>query len=206
MRVHDSLNCIQSANGPNQETGGKPCSPRLSLLQARPWADVTIGTTEVPEGWRMKRRDFLHLAVAAAGGHAGTAPVCHRPAGGPDRRQQPHSDSHHRLRRAGTRGDARMDRARRHNVRRRLRCGQGPHRCHRRGAGDRRPHSSGVRGLSPFALATRQHVRNFLDSVKSRQKPNCDMEAGFAATLPCLLANVAIREDRTVKWGGNRAT
>jgi hypothetical protein len=32
------------------------------------------------------------------------------------------------------------------------------------------------------------------------------MEAGFAATLPCLLANVAIREDRTVKWGGNRAT
>ena len=56
-----------------------------------------------------------------------------------------------------------------------------------------------------FALATRSHVRNFLDSVKSRQRPNCDMEAGFAASLPCLLANVAIREEKTVKWDGNRA-
>jgi hypothetical protein len=57
-----------------------------------------------------------------------------------------------------------------------------------------------------FALATRRHVRNFLDCVKSRQKPVCDMEAGFAASLPCLLANVAIREERTVKWNGTRAT
>jgi hypothetical protein len=57
-----------------------------------------------------------------------------------------------------------------------------------------------------FAFATRRHVRNFLDSVKSRQKPVCDMEAGFAASLPCLLANVAIQQERTVKWDGNRAT
>jgi predicted dehydrogenase len=57
-----------------------------------------------------------------------------------------------------------------------------------------------------FAFATRRHVRNFLDSVKSRQKPVCDMEAGFAASLPCLLANVAIQQERTVKWDGNKAT
>jgi hypothetical protein len=57
-----------------------------------------------------------------------------------------------------------------------------------------------------FAFATRRHVRNFLDSVKSRQKPVCDVEAGFAATLPCLLANVAIQQERTVKWDGNKAT
>ena len=57
-----------------------------------------------------------------------------------------------------------------------------------------------------FALATRRHVRNFLDSVKSRQKPNCDMEAGFAASLPCLLAIVAIQQEKTVKWDGKKAT
>jgi predicted dehydrogenase len=56
-----------------------------------------------------------------------------------------------------------------------------------------------------FALATQRHVRNFLDCVKSRQKPVCDMEAGFAASLPCLLANVAIQQEKTVKWDGNRA-
>jgi predicted dehydrogenase len=57
-----------------------------------------------------------------------------------------------------------------------------------------------------FALATRRHVRNFLDCVKSRQKPVCDVEAGFAASLPCLLANVAIQQEKTVKWDGNKAT
>ena len=57
-----------------------------------------------------------------------------------------------------------------------------------------------------FAFATRRHVRNFLDSVKSRQKPVCEMEAGFAASLPCLLANVAIQQERTVKWNGNKVT
>lgn len=55
-----------------------------------------------------------------------------------------------------------------------------------------------------FALATRRHVRNFLDAVKSRGKTNCDMEAGFYAALPCLLANVAIREERTVRWDGDK--
>jgi hypothetical protein len=57
-----------------------------------------------------------------------------------------------------------------------------------------------------FASATRNHVRNFLDCVKSRQKPVCDVDAGFAASLPCLLANVAIQQERTVKWDGNKAT
>jgi predicted dehydrogenase len=58
---------------------------------------------------------------------------------------------------------------------------------------------------TPFANATRDHVKNFIDCVRSRQKPVCDMEAGFAASLPALLANVAIRQEKTVKWDGNRA-
>jgi len=57
---------------------------------------------------------------------------------------------------------------------------------------------------SKFADATRDHVRNFLDSMRSRQPPRSPVEAGFAASLPCLLANVAIREEKTVKWDGNK--
>ncbi len=55
-----------------------------------------------------------------------------------------------------------------------------------------------------FAMATRRHVRNFLDAVKSRGRTNCDMDAGFYAALPCLLANVSIREERTVRWDGDK--
>lgn len=58
---------------------------------------------------------------------------------------------------------------------------------------------------SSFGSATHRHVRNFLDSVKSRQKPVCDIETGFHSTLPCLLAIVSVKEGRTVKWDGKAA-
>ena len=58
---------------------------------------------------------------------------------------------------------------------------------------------------SSFGSATHRHVRNFLDCMKSRQKPVCDMETGFNSTLPCLLAIVSVKEGRTVKWDGRTA-
>ena len=58
---------------------------------------------------------------------------------------------------------------------------------------------------SQFGSATGPHVRNFLDCVKSRQRPVCDIEIGFNSTLPCLLAIVSIKEGRTVKWDGKEA-
>ncbi len=58
---------------------------------------------------------------------------------------------------------------------------------------------------SSFGSATHRHVRNFLDCVKSRQKPVCDMQTGFDSTLPCLLAIVSVKEGRTVKWDGRAA-
>ena len=58
---------------------------------------------------------------------------------------------------------------------------------------------------SAFGSATHRHVRNFLDAVKSRQKPICDMEIGFNSTLPCLLAIVSIKSGQTVKWDGKNA-
>jgi predicted dehydrogenase len=59
---------------------------------------------------------------------------------------------------------------------------------------------------SSFGSATHRHVRNFLDAVKSRQKPVCDIETGFHSALPCLLAIVSVKEGRTVKWDGKAAT
>jgi predicted dehydrogenase len=44
------------------------------------------------------------------------------------------------------------------------------------------------------------HARNFLDCVKSRQKPVSELEIGFNASLPCILAVKAVREGRSFKW------
>lgn len=58
---------------------------------------------------------------------------------------------------------------------------------------------------SPFGSATHRHVRNFLDAVKSRQKPNCDIEVGFNSALPCLLAIVSVKTGKAVRWDGKEA-
>lgn len=44
------------------------------------------------------------------------------------------------------------------------------------------------------------HVRNFLDCVKSRQKPTAEFEIGFHASLPCLLGRLSIQQQRAVIW------
>ena len=49
------------------------------------------------------------------------------------------------------------------------------------------------------------HARNFLDCVKSRQRPVGDIEIGFHSSLPCLLGVLAIQQGRTIAWDGNSA-
>ena len=46
------------------------------------------------------------------------------------------------------------------------------------------------------------HVRNFLDCVKSRKKPICDINIGYHSALPCLLGVMAIQQQRTIIWEG----
>jgi len=43
-------------------------------------------------------------------------------------------------------------------------------------------------------------VRNFLDCVKSRQRPVCDIEIGQRATNTCHLGNIAYRTQSRVVW------
>ena len=53
---------------------------------------------------------------------------------------------------------------------------------------------------SDSSSATIAHARNFLDSLKSRSKPLSELEVGFYASLPCLLAVKAVREGRSFRW------
>jgi len=44
------------------------------------------------------------------------------------------------------------------------------------------------------------HVRNFVECVKSRQRPSSDIEIGHRSTSTCLLANVAYRSQEKIVW------
>lgn len=48
------------------------------------------------------------------------------------------------------------------------------------------------------------HARNFLDCVKSRQKPITDVETGFYSTLPLLLGVMAVRTGKQHSWDGKK--
>jgi predicted dehydrogenase len=45
------------------------------------------------------------------------------------------------------------------------------------------------------------HARNFLDCVKSRKRPSCDVEFGHRATTAPLIANIAHRTRSFLEWG-----
>ena len=47
---------------------------------------------------------------------------------------------------------------------------------------------------------TSSHVRNFLDCVKSREKPNADIEEGHRSATMCHLGNIATRLGRSLSW------
>jgi hypothetical protein len=47
------------------------------------------------------------------------------------------------------------------------------------------------------------HTRNFLDCIKSRQKPNADFEIGYHSALPCLLALESLQAGKPVGWDDN---
>jgi len=44
------------------------------------------------------------------------------------------------------------------------------------------------------------HVQNFIDCMRSRKRPNSDVEIGHNSMIACHLANIAQRLGRQVKW------
>ena len=60
-----------------------------------------------------------------------------------------------------------------------------------------------ARDLSPPELRTsgnRGHVQNFIDCVKSRAKPNADVEIGCRSATVCHLGNICYRLKRPLRW------
>jgi predicted dehydrogenase len=54
------------------------------------------------------------------------------------------------------------------------------------------------------ADATAKHLRNFIDCVRTRQKPVADVEIGFHSTCVPLLGNIAIRTGHKLRWDSSR--
>jgi predicted dehydrogenase len=51
-----------------------------------------------------------------------------------------------------------------------------------------------------FGQATIDHVKNFLECVRTRATPRAPVETGFQSTLVLHMANLAVREGRKVRW------
>ena len=60
---------------------------------------------------------------------------------------------------------------------------------------------SGPQEIAPMdGDLTRQHIRNFLDCVKSRARCNCDLETGHRSTSFAHLANLALAARSRLEW------
>jgi predicted dehydrogenase len=55
----------------------------------------------------------------------------------------------------------------------------------------------------PGESGEQAHLRNFLDCVKSRHKPNADGETGARSTIPCLLAALSARTGKAYRYDWN---
>jgi predicted dehydrogenase len=51
-----------------------------------------------------------------------------------------------------------------------------------------------------FGPATRAHVRNFLECVRSRKDPNAPVEAGLATAIALAMSIESLRQGRRIKW------
>lgn len=59
------------------------------------------------------------------------------------------------------------------------------------------------RNYLPEVLSIR-HIRNFLDCMRTRRKPNTDVEAGHQATTVTHLGNISYRAGRKIRWDADR--
>ena len=48
------------------------------------------------------------------------------------------------------------------------------------------------------------HVRNFLDCVKSRQRPVSDVEEGHRSTTAAHLGNISLHTGRKIRWDAEK--
>ncbi len=57
-----------------------------------------------------------------------------------------------------------------------------------------------VKRPGSFNSATRDHIRNFLDCMKTRQNPNAPVDAGQATNIVLVMAMSSLRQGRRLRW------
>jgi len=66
------------------------------------------------------------------------------------------------------------------------------------------PRMEAMEDKEPDRQMDLRHTRNFLDCVKSRERPNADVEIGHRSTTFCLLANISLATRSRVDWDAER--
>jgi hypothetical protein len=57
-----------------------------------------------------------------------------------------------------------------------------------------------------FESDSGRHILNFLECIKSRKRPVCDIEIGAVSTLPTLMGGLSVRNGgKTILWNGHGA-
>ena len=70
--------------------------------------------------------------------------------------------------------------------------------------GDPKPLCEGTKVSSEDGDLTEKHIRNFLDCIKSRQRPTADVEQGHRSTTFSHLANIALETKLRIEWDARR--
>lgn len=65
------------------------------------------------------------------------------------------------------------------------------------------PHANETEVDAPDGDLTEQHIRNFVDCIKSRNQSNCDIETGHRSTTFSHLANIALATQSRIEWDAN---
>ncbi len=67
-------------------------------------------------------------------------------------------------------------------------------------------HDEPGNGQASFESDAGRHILNFLDCIKTRRRPVCDIETGAFSTIPTLMAGLSIRDGgKAIVWNGHGA-
>jgi hypothetical protein len=62
------------------------------------------------------------------------------------------------------------------------------------------PRMEAMEGKSSGGDSTDEHIRNFLDCMRSRKRPNADIEVGHRSTTFSLLGNISLATRSRIDW------
>ncbi|MBI3117970.1 MAG: Gfo/Idh/MocA family oxidoreductase, partial [Candidatus Hydrogenedentes bacterium] len=65
---------------------------------------------------------------------------------------------------------------------------------------DDAPRMEPLKATSEQGDTTEEHMRNFVDCIKSRNRPNCDVEDGHLSTVFAHLANISLATRQRLDW------